>query len=333
VLNEEYSYRARSPENIVCEIEYQSEKYHTDSFIFVDTEIAGTLKRFKILLKLLMQSQAEKEKRYRLFAEISPLFINAETAQYMQRASFEEIQIGFEAVTDSLLEKMDKRHRVAHNLQVIKLGARHELQIRGLNVLKGLPAETEEDILESCANLHFLRVFLKEYPLTPGGLRLDKGSPFYEGLPEEERKKWKKNPIWKEVELLNIIREEDKYEFFGFYRVDQDEAWADFESLMNFYIKQNRSYEWIDYRDGSFVEERGLRLYKYIFDLDETDLLIFCDTIKSFSQVKSKFPHVSGNTLCEMLENLKDAGFIYYNNGMRWIISVLDATKRKTLRY
>lgn len=333
VLNEEYTYRARSPENIVKEIEYQSERYHIDSFIFVDTEIAGTLKRFKTLLKLLIQSSAEKEKKYRFFAEVSPIFIDNETARYMQLASFTEIQIGFEAMTDSLLEKIDKQHRFAHNLQAVKLGNQNELQISGLNILRELPTETKEDILESCANLKFLRFFLKKYPLTPGFLRLDKGAPFYKDVSEEERKKWRKNPIWEEVNPLHLIPEEDKYEFFGFYKMDHDRAWVDFESLMNFYMKQDRSYQWVDYVSGSFVEEKGLRLYKYIFDRDETDLLIFCDIIKSFSQVKKRFPHLSEDDLCKMLQNLKDVGFIYCDNAMRWVVSVLDAARRKILVY
>ncbi|MBU7047044.1 MAG: cobalamin B12-binding domain-containing protein, partial [Theionarchaea archaeon] len=50
VLNEGYQYRTRSPENIVKEIEYQSQNHKNDSFIFVDTELPGNRKRFTTLL-------------------------------------------------------------------------------------------------------------------------------------------------------------------------------------------------------------------------------------------------------------------------------------------
>ena len=330
-LNEEYTYRTRSPQNIVEEIEYQSEKYGVDSFMFMDTEVAGTLKRFKTLLNLLIQSSARRERKYRLFAEVSPLFINAETARLMRLASFAEIQIGFEEMTDQLLEKIDKRHRFAHNIQAVKLGRRYKLKIGGLNVLKGIPTETREDILESCQNLSFLRFFLIEYPLNLGLLRLDKGSPFYEAMTEKERKEWTYNPIWNEIEPLHLIPEEDRYEFFGFYKQWQDRTWNDFERLMNFYKKQDRSYEWVEYKTGSFVEERGPRLYKYICDRDETDLLIFCDTIKTFSQVKKKFSHLSEKILCRMIENLKNVGLVYCDKDMHSIISVLDAYERNSL--
>ena len=54
VLNEKYSYRVRSPENVVAEIEYQA-THNVDTFFFVDTDFAGNKKRFKTLLKCLIQ--------------------------------------------------------------------------------------------------------------------------------------------------------------------------------------------------------------------------------------------------------------------------------------
>ena len=331
VLNEEYVYRTRSPENIVEEIEYQSAQYQVDSFIFVDTELPGNLKRFKTLLKLLMQSSAHQEKKYRFFAEVSPLFIDPETAQYMQLASFSEIQIGFEAVTDSLLEKMDKRHRFPHNIQALKLGTQYGLNMQGLNILRGIPTETKDDILESCSNLKFLRFFLNTYSLSPRFLRLDKGAPFYEVVSEDENKIWKNSPVWAELEPARLVSESERFELFGFCKQGQDRLWADFEHLLTFYTQQDRSYDWVEYPQGSFIEERGLRLYKYLFDRDETDLLVFCDTIKSLSDVKKRFPHLSDEHLFEMLYTLKEAGMLYYDKDMRWIISVLEAGKRRTL--
>lgn len=331
VLNENYEYRARSPESIVEEIEYQSEKHRINSFMFMDTELAGNTKRFKTLLQLLMQSSLENEKKYRFFAEVSPIFITDETAKLMQLASFTEIQIGFEAMTDSLLEKMKKRHRFAHNIQALKLGKRYGVGISGLNILRGIPPETKEDIIESLANIRFLRFLLTTYTLTPGFLRLDKGSPFYEDVSKKERTHWKNNPIWTEVEPLELIPVSEKEEFFGFCGPGLNRLWVDFENLIKFYTKQARTYEWIAYPNGSFVEEKGLRVYKYIFDRDETDLLIFCDTIKTFSDVKKRFPHLSEDDLFKMLYNLKKVGLVYCDENARQIISVLDTKERKVL--
>ncbi|MBU7018368.1 MAG: radical SAM protein [Theionarchaea archaeon] len=333
VLNEEYSYRCRTPENIVKEIEYQSEIYKVDSFIFVDTELPGNVNRFNLLLKLLMHSSAEKEKRYRFFAEISPIFVNSETAYYMQLASFAEIQIGFEGMTDSLLKKMQKRHRFAHNIQALKLGDLYGLTIKGINVIRGTPEETDEDILESCRNVKFLRFLLNRYTVNPVPLRLDKGSPFYEEVLESERNDWRNNPIWAEVNTGDIIQEDDRFEFFGFTNVEQNRLWNDFANLLKSYMRQNHSYEWIEYGTGSFVEEKGLRIYRYVFDRDETDLLIFCNSIKSLSDVKKRLPHLDEKRICEMLDTLKDAGFLYHDKDSNEIISVVEAEKRRILVY
>lgn len=333
VLNEEYSYRCRSPENIVKEIEYQSEKYKVDSFIFVDTELPGNKKRFKLLLKLLMHSSAEKEKRYRFFAEISPIFVNSETAQYMQLASFAEIQIGFEGMTDSLLEKMQKRHRFAHNIQALKLGYMYGLTIQGINVIRGIPGETDEDILESCRNLKFVRFLLNRYTVNPVPLRMDKGSPFYREVPESEKNTWRNNPIWAEVDPIHIIPEDDRFEFFGFTNVVQNRLWNDFGNLLKSYTRNNHSYEWVEYRIGSFVEEKGLRIYKYILDRDETDLLIFCNSIKSLSEVKKRFSHLNEEEIFEILDTLKNAELLYYDKKFNEIISVVEAEKRRILVY
>ncbi len=329
VLNEEYSYRTRSPQNIVKEIEYQSETHGVNSFIFVDTELAGNVNRFKALLRLLMQSSADHKRRYRFFAEVSPIFITPETAQYMQLASFSGIQIGFEAMTDSLLEKMEKRHRFAHNIQALKLGTQYTLNIRGLNVIRGIPTETEEDILESCSNVKFLRFLLTTYNLSPCYLRLDKGAPFYNDVLPEERETWKNNATWTEVEPTHLIPASERFWFFGFSNSVHNRLWADFESLVKSYVQQNHSYEWIEYENGSFVEERGLRIYTYIFDQKETDLLIFCNTVKSFSEVKKEFSYLSEDDLREMLQDLKEAGLLYHDEDFNWIVSVLEAGKRK----
>jgi radical SAM superfamily enzyme YgiQ (UPF0313 family) len=333
VLNEQYKYRARSPENIVKEIEYQSEKYRVNSFIFVDTELPGNLNRFKTLLTLIMQRSAEKEKRYRFFAEVSPVFINEETAHYMQLASFAEIQIGFEGMTDSLLKKMEKRHRFAHNIQALKLGSQYNLNMRGLNIIRGIPPETKEDIIESCENITFLRFLLSTYTLNPTTLRLDKGSPFYQETAETKRDTWKNNPVWMEVEPLGLIPVSERFNFFGFSNVVQHRLWVDFVNLLKSYTQQNHSYVWMEYENGSLVEEKGLRIYKYVLDRDETDVLLFCDTIKSFKEIKQRFPHVPEEKLYEILKSLKRAGFLYCNKDFSEIISVLTAGNRHILVY
>ncbi|MGD2249022.1 MAG: radical SAM protein [Candidatus Methanofastidiosia archaeon] len=328
-LNEEYQYRTRSPENIVKEIEYQSQTHGVNNFIFVDTELPGNRTRFKKLLTLLVEASADRKEPYHFFAEVSPVFITDETAHLMEVASFTTIQMGFEAVTDSLLKKMEKRHRFVHNIQALKYGDQHNLHLDGLNIIRGIPTETKHDILESCKNLKFLRFLLNRYTLRLGSLELYKGSPFYEEMSEKEREPWRYHRFWEEISSTDTISKEDRFEFFGFYREKPHHVWDTFETVLSLYQQQNRSYTWIEYEDGSFIEEKGLDIYKYVLDRDETDLLLFCDSIRKFSEVLQRFSHIKEGALRELLINLKEYGLIYCDEDMREIISVVAACERK----
>jgi radical SAM superfamily enzyme YgiQ (UPF0313 family) len=329
-LNENYTYGARSPENIVAEIEYQSKKYDVENFIFVDNELAGTKKRFKTLLNLLLESSSKRKIKYYIFAEIIPIFMNPEIAHLMQLVTFHQVQIGFEAMTDALLEKMCKIHRFAYNIQAVKLGNVYNLKIDGLNIIRGIPTETKEDIVESCENLRFLRFYLNQITLNPSLLMLYKGAPFYKGIPPDELLNWKDNPFYYELSPLNVIPDAKRFEFFGFYNRGLDPLWRTFENLLALYTEQPWSYTWVEYPDSSRIEEKGPTEYEYGLTRDETDLLIFCDTVKSFREVKENFSH-SEKTLCTMMESLKSAGLLYYDDKMHTIISVLEAEKRKVL--
>jgi radical SAM superfamily enzyme YgiQ (UPF0313 family) len=331
VANEEYAYRTRSLENIVEEIEYQSQKHGVDNFYFVDNELPGNMKRFKALLKMLLDLSAERNEPYHFFANMSPVYIDPETAHHMQLASFESTQVGFEAVTDSLLEKMQKRNRFAHNIQALKLGKRCNLTFSGLNIIRGIPPETEADILESCNNLKFLRFFLREYTLLPCSFALYKRSPFYEEMSDQERATWVYDRLWVEIAPTGVIHNEDRFEFFGLFKErSQRNLWDDFDMVLRFYSGQDCMYTWIEYENGSFIEEKGPKTYQFRLDRDETDILIFCDLIKSFSQVKEKFSHIHEDRLCTTLKTLKSVGFVYYDKDMHTIISVLDAHKRES---
>jgi len=249
----------------------------------------------------------------------------------MELTSFTTIQVGFEAVTDSLLEKMQKRHRFAHNIQAVKLGSRYNLNIAGLNVIRAIPTETKEDILESSENLKFLRFLLNTYTLNPTLLELYKGAPFYTEMPEDERKTWNYHWHWVEIDSVGSIPEEDRFEFLGFIKEESpSHLWDSFETVMRSYAQQNRSYKWIEYLDCSLVEEQGPKTYRWVLDRDETDILIFCDVVKSFSQLKEKLPHVSEEKLREILWSLKDFGLIYYDKDMHTIISILDVHEKKS---
>ncbi|MGD2250908.1 MAG: radical SAM protein [Candidatus Methanofastidiosia archaeon] len=326
VLNEEYTYRTRSPQNIINEIEYQSKKHGVDRFYFVDTDLAGNKKRFKQLLTHMLHLSASRGEPYHFVGEISPLFITDEIAHDMKAASFDFVQVGFEAVTDPLLKKMHKRHRVAHNIEVLKLGKRHSVSMEGLNIIRDIPSETVEDIFESCKNVKFFRFYLDSFVLTPSLFALYKGSPFYNEMSESERATWVYHRLWTEIASTEFIPGSDRFEFFGFFKErTHHQLWKEFETILNYYSSQTCEYTWIEYENGSFIEETGPKTYQYALTRDETDLLLFCDTVRSFGEVEKEFSHLKKEDVVFMMNQFYNAGLLYFDSSMRTIISVLDA--------
>jgi radical SAM superfamily enzyme YgiQ (UPF0313 family) len=323
VINNQFTYRTRSPENIVKEIEYQSLKYDMYTFLFMDSDIAGNRKRFETLLTLLAQLP---EKKYSFLGTLSPLSIDAATAKMLQNASFKLLLVGFEAFTDTLLKKVRKRHTFAHNIQALKFAHQYGIGMGGLSILKGIPSETPEDILESLENIKFLRFLLNVHLLNPTPMVLYRGSPFYNEMSEKERNTWNYHRFWLDIAPTQVIPEEDRFDFFGFYQEKSHRLWEEFDKALEAYKRQNRSYTWVENENGSLIEEKGPKIYRYQLDRNETDILIFCDSIKTLSDVKEQFYYIKD--LYETLHTLREAGLLYYDSALSTLISVVEAYKR-----
>ncbi|MGD2247157.1 MAG: radical SAM protein [Candidatus Methanofastidiosia archaeon] len=328
VVNEEYTYRTRSPQNIVKEMEYQTAKHCIDTFAFMDSDIAGNKKRFKQLLTCIVESAEKRGTPYHIYAEMSPLFITKETAPLMQKASFDLIQIGFEAVTDPLLKKMHKRHGMVHNIQALKLGAKYNLDVKG-NVMGGIPPETRHDVQESVQNIVFLRFFLTQTPVMHRLFSLYKGSAFYDEMLKSELEEWNTDVLWEEIESTGIIPAHNRFDFFSFHshQIRHYLLWDTFKRLLTLYNRIECSYTWEEYSNCSVYKEKGIKNYMCILDSNETNILIYCDTVKSFEQVYTEFPHISENDLYRKINRLKEEGLLYINDHK--VISILDASKRK----
>jgi radical SAM superfamily enzyme YgiQ (UPF0313 family) len=327
-LNEGYTYRARSPHNIVEEMEYQSEKYKIDEFFFTDSDIAGNKKRFMTLLTLLIESIRKRKRPYRIVTEISPQYIDQETVVPMKRAGFYEVQAGFEAISESLLEKMQKRQKLVHNLQAMKIARQKNLHITNINIIRGIPTETAEDIKETCTNMRLLRFIASNLRPTPTYFFLIDKSPFYNGMSDIDREKWNESLYWEEIAPSNMIADEDRFRFFMFYQdtLNHYQLWNNFENLLRFYADVEYSYTWVKTPEGSLVEEKGLRTIEYKLDQNETNILVFCDTIRSLSELEKEFPHLREDELTRVLTRFQDAAFLYMDRDGN-CISILDATQ------
>jgi radical SAM superfamily enzyme YgiQ (UPF0313 family) len=333
------TYREKKPETIVAEIEYQSQKYGIDEFTFADDNL-GCERRsdFDHFLDLLLQSTDSRKKPYQIIrCEMSPLRVDRDSIEKMKRIVFLNVQIGFEGTSDALLRKMVKQQRFAHNIQALKCAEEQRFSLHGLNIIRGIPDETSDEVIESMKNLRFLRFFMQNYHFNFSTFILYAGAPYYKEIPVDEiQKQWNYSTVWSELEQLDFLTHVNKHEFFGFTRdgLTNSHLWDAYQMLFEQYRCSDFSYKWYKYTDGSsIIEEFRTKEVpqrdQYYLDPIETDILTFCDSVRSFSEIKDHYIELSEQNLREKLRGLKEAGFLYFNDDFQhFFISVVSCNQR-----
>jgi radical SAM superfamily enzyme YgiQ (UPF0313 family) len=329
-VNKGGSYYERSTKDIVDEIEYQSKKYAVDKVVFLDTDFGRRRDAdFKALLTALLQSVDRRKKPYHVWATLSPTVLNRRYAEMMSKIRI-HIQIGFEALTDYLLGAMNKMHRFAENIQALKLGMDYGLDISGSNVIRNLPEERKEDVIESMENLKVLRFFLSCYELTPSVLSLYKGTPYYAETPPEEREtKWVVNMLCEEMDRVNLVEGDSRWDLFGFRAetLDHHLLWDQFTSLLEDYQTATISYSWLEFSDGSsFIEEHNniSGNKTYLLTEVETNILKYCDSIVSTEKLKKEV-HAESESVIESAISQLEAVNLLYGDERGRLISVVSA--------
>lgn len=353
VANEGYFYRERSPETIVDEIEYQAQKHSTNRFIFVDNDIGRKRKEdFDRFLQLLVESSNRRIQPYQLIqGDIIPIRLDRQSIELLKKIGIYSIQIGFEATTDTLLQKMMKKHRFIHNLQAFKLAEEQNFKLMPNNVITDIPSETEEDVDESITNLIFLRFLVHKFPLSNVKLILFKGAPFYNEVSlEQKEKNWIIDPfaVWQIIRTIPDLPIANRWDFFGFSTPHSAHfsKWSEFNQQYKKYLMQKLSYTWFEKNDGSSCIEEHIEIGKntrgipqikvlteHTLNTIQTELLSYCDTMKTFEEIKNHFPELKEDALKQMLYSLKQYGLLYCDASYRMSLSIISTKYKIPIRY
>ena len=324
--NKGIPYFERSIDETIKEIEYQSKTHGVDRFVFLDADIGRrNEKDFIHFLKGLLNSVRTRGAPYDIVADISPQRLTRETVQMMSKIRI-GVQIGFEALTDSLLKKMNKMHSFSENVQALKFAHEYGLKMYGLNVLRNLPGETEHDIMECMEQVKVLRFFLEHYPLSLSELTLYKRAPYFSEIsPDERETRWVVNFLYQEMHQQDLIKEKDRWDFFGFRAHDlmHHQFWDQVADLLEQVQSRNISYSWLESAEGSTLIEYNQVMgdKKYLLTRMETDILKFCDSITSLEQVKERFPD---DTTEDVISQLRKEHLLYMDERNR-LISIPSA--------
>lgn len=159
-------YRFKSSERMLREVEYLGSRHRCLDFYFTDNCLPpAEADRF-------FAARSRSDTDVHFFGEIRPLRKPASYAR-SRLGGLESVQIGIEALSDSLLKKMNKGVSTMANIAAMKYCTEAGIRLDG-NLILEFPASTAEEVAETLRCLDFVLPF---QPLKPAAFFLGHGSP------------------------------------------------------------------------------------------------------------------------------------------------------------
>lgn len=161
-------YRHKSHERMQAEVRALAVRHRCLDFSFTDNALPPTEAR------AFFREQAKEPTDLRFFAEIRALQ-KSEEYGLLRSGGLTEVQIGVEALSDSLLARMRKGVRAIDNIAAMRHAQEHGLRLSG-NLILEFPGSTAGEVEETLAALEAV---LPYPPLTAAGFFLGAQSPVY----------------------------------------------------------------------------------------------------------------------------------------------------------
>lgn len=336
-FNQGYKLRMRSPECIVNEIEHIGNEYGLSTFSFVDSDTFGNLQHFNKLLDLIIALKLKTNADYVFWAEMIPNpQLTAEMIERMAIAGFKNLFIGYDGLSDTMLQKMNKSNSFSDNLFFVKHSIENSLAPY-VNVIKHIPNETEEDVQECIDNLHYTRFFYKDPVVSFShnyvDLVLSSMSKYHSILTEEERKSY-------DFDIMTYLLPDyfpDNENRFHLFRYENNapanyKEWEKLEEIENYYKDNRFTYK--------VQENKGILYYTEYCNDEEIENIVFSDPeyaavlkasqhqVLSFEklmdEITKKGINLSKNRLIEVLSHLKQAYLIYCTKDFSNVVSLLS---------
>ncbi|OYT12563.1 MAG: hypothetical protein B6I18_00225 [Bacteroidetes bacterium 4572_112] len=327
--NRGYKYRARTAECIISEVEQIARKHKSACFSFVDNDIYVNPEHFEHLLDLMIESINKHNFDYEFWAEMIPNEkLTAPTLKKMQQA-------GFSQIFDTLLEKMAKSNTFSSNILFLKFSLKNEIYPL-VNIIKGVLGETAGDVIESMANLYFLRFFYnkEEYSLYHEYVTLvvSNMTKYYTMLSAEQRAEYNTNKL---TDMLprHFSEGDSRFSLFRWQKqkVDNHKQWAAIQLKEEYYAENIHTYK-INEQEAiieftEFVNDKHTATYKLDKETDWQILKLANEQIMSFedmlSQMQTLKPDFNSEDLKKHLSRLKEIHLLYCDKNFSGIISVI----------
>ncbi|MEG0518697.1 MAG: radical SAM protein, partial [Bacteroidales bacterium] len=339
-LSQGYLYRKKSTEKFINEIKYYIKTYNIYKFELMDNDFIGDdLIDFNYLLEGLIRLKSEYDNFKIILVEIITKGIDKCLIEKMSEAGINGVQIGFESLSQSLLTKMRKKQNFAENLFFIKQAYFNGINVLGLNVIMGLPDETNDDIYECINNLHFFRFFYKypKFKLVFTRLAIANYSSYLSQIKKDNTAHlYTKNPVYELISDYEI-KSIDRFSLFEFIKQDVPTLWESVIKLQEQYYKMKFSYD-IIYYEGSLIykEYANNKLIKEI-EFDEILLKIIIllqDKVLTYDEMLLKLINdyklnIKHNILENYLNFLYKENIVYYSSNRDDITTIIEVDINK----
>jgi len=317
------SYRERPAREVADSLRRLTDRYKVTSINLIEQlitpEYAASL--FPIV--------ASHEADYRIFCEVRA-DISKEQLRTMKRAGVSTVQIGIEAMNTKLLQKMRKGLRLIDNLKVLKfceeIGIRHDS-----NLIYKFPAESQKDVDDSVRAMDYAASYMPPGLLVP--FEILEGSPIYQHpkkfgiskiieagafgplLPPDIRKGL---DFWYK-EYRSNRKERDYRAFRERWRRwmdDYEESQRIGRGLLYYMDMNDRFLRIEDFREGTrSITLEGL----------PRDLYLYCDEIRGFDEIRSRFHDEDPKEIRETLRQLHKLKLMY-TEGEDWLSLAIHAS-------
>jgi|GEM_PF-741533 len=337
VLSAGYQYREKTPENIIKEIEYYADTHQVYQFFITDNNMIGkSVERFEHFLNLVIESAAKRGKKYSIGGSIIHKDLNERVMRKLAEAGF-GVQFGYEALADSLLQKMNKSSSFCDNLLLAKFVIKYDVRIWSTNLIRGIPHETEEDVLESIDNLHFLRFFLDQGKFYHEfqELAVYGGSKYHAMLSDQDKTRYIDN-FYAHFLPQAFITSDCRFNLFYYVKpLEFHYLWQQAEAIEKYY-RENKTHYSLTINDAAlcyeeFHNDQCVKSLRFEAPLYVDLLTIINDKVCSFQEIGDAMslnhPHITVEKIKEILSELKTHYLVYHDKTCSKAVSVVDISR------
>ena len=327
-MNDGYKYRRKTPLRMKHEVQHYISQYNAELFYYIDNDIIGhDPKSFVQLLDYYKDIQ-HSHKFNIDFGEVIAKDVDADIIYKMYEAGFTQIQIGYESTSDKMLKKINKKSHFAHLILVCKWCFNYGILLSPQNILRSMPFETDELILDNIHNLYYLRFLLsnKDFYHSMRELCVVSTSRYYNSLIERGKiHNWDYTPM-QEFMVDNFTKKEYKYDVFLMKTNIYNPLWSIFSLTEQAYKDKNYRFN-ISYNGEvcHYTETQNNNIIKQI-ELTYLDqqILRYCDRkVQSFQNLLEEITTITKEELNSAVNKLQSEGIIYVSDQYDEIVSII----------